>query len=244
MNPQTQGHVSENTPYHQEYIKLNDLLEKKPRSQSKYQDGDRMTYSEKEALKQLPEASRFPQFTGIGEYNHMELIDYTYGIFTDVPCIPDYWITSRLNTNFKGHASIWYTEMKEIHGRRNWPWWRNQIIQKYRNDTWIWQKALSLGNDRYTVDKDSYDWCLIHSKRLIAIDPHIKKMRNHKLLTKLPGDLEHEVKCRFSKESTLDEISNTLKEVRIRTSIGIYNTHSTSDNRDNPTLEARETHDS
>ncbi|MBW0525543.1 hypothetical protein O181_065258 [Austropuccinia psidii MF-1] len=44
-------------------------------------------------------------------------------------------------------------------------------------------------------------------------------MRNHKLLTKLPGDLEHEVKCRCSKESTLDEISTTLQEVRIRTSI-------------------------
>ncbi|MBW0498872.1 hypothetical protein O181_038587 [Austropuccinia psidii MF-1] len=78
--------------------------------------------------------------------------------------------------------------MKEIHGRRNWPWWRSQIIQKYRNDTWIWQKTLSFGNDRYTVDKDPYDWCLRQSKR--------------------------------------------------------YNNHSTGDNRENPTLEAKETHDS
>ncbi|MBW0548727.1 hypothetical protein O181_088442 [Austropuccinia psidii MF-1] len=52
-------------------------------------------------------------------------------------------------------------------------------------------------------------------------------MRNHKLLTKLPGDLEHAVKCTYPKESTLDEISTTLKEVRIRTSIGRDNTHST-----------------
>ncbi|MBW0561125.1 hypothetical protein O181_100840 [Austropuccinia psidii MF-1] len=52
-------------------------------------------------------------------------------------------------------------------------------------------------------------------------------MRNHKLLTKLPGDLEHELKCRCLKESTLDEISTTLQEVRIRTSIGRKNTHST-----------------
>ncbi|MBW0487459.1 hypothetical protein O181_027174 [Austropuccinia psidii MF-1] len=151
----------------------------------------------------------------------MELIDSTDGLFTDVPSVPDYWITARLNTAFKGHASIWYTEMKEIHGRRNWPWWRSQIIQKCRNDTWIWQKTLSFGNDRYRVDKDPYDWCLRQSKRLIAIDPHITtEMRNHKL----PGDIEHAVKCRCSKESTLDEISTTLKEVRIRTSIGRYNT--------------------
>ncbi|MBW0527829.1 hypothetical protein O181_067544, partial [Austropuccinia psidii MF-1] len=103
--------------------------------------------------------------------------------------------------------------MKEIHGRRNWPWWRSQIIQEYRNDTWIGQKTLSFGNDRYTVDKDPYDWCLRQSKRVIAIYPHITtEMRNHKLLTKLPGDLEHAVKCRCSKESTLDEISTALKE--------------------------------
>ncbi|MBW0518820.1 hypothetical protein O181_058535 [Austropuccinia psidii MF-1] len=45
-------------------------------------------------------------------------------------------------------------------------------------------------------------------------------------------------------EFTFDEISNTLKEVRIRTWIGGNNTQSTGDNRDNPTLEAKETHDS
>ncbi|MBW0545742.1 hypothetical protein O181_085457 [Austropuccinia psidii MF-1] len=64
----------------------------------------------------------------------MEPIDYIDGLFTDVPRIPDYWIAARLNTEAKGHASIWYTEMKEMHDRRHWPWWKSQIIQKYRND--------------------------------------------------------------------------------------------------------------
>ncbi|MBW0504793.1 hypothetical protein O181_044508 [Austropuccinia psidii MF-1] len=67
-------------------------------------------------------------------------------------------------------------------------------------------------------------------------------MRNHKLLIKLPRDLAHAVKCRCFKESTLDQISTTLQEVRIRTSIGRCNTHTTGDNRENPTLEAKETH--
>ncbi|MBW0495435.1 hypothetical protein O181_035150 [Austropuccinia psidii MF-1] len=214
-------------------------------SQSQYQDGDKMNCSQKEESKQLPEASSWPEFSGIGEYDQLEIIDYIDGLFTDVPSIPDYWITARLNTAFKGNASIWYTEMKEIPGRRNWPWWRSQIIQKYGNDTWIRQKTLSFENDRYKVDKDHYDWCLRQSKRLIAIDPHITtEVRNHKLLNKLPGDLEHAVKCRFSKESTLDEIANTLQEVRIRTSIGRYNNNIIGDNRENPTLEAKETHDS
>ncbi|MBW0554561.1 hypothetical protein O181_094276 [Austropuccinia psidii MF-1] len=64
-----------------------------------------MSQSEKEALKQLPEASSWPKISGKGEYEHMELIDYIDGLFIDVPRIPDYWITARINTAFKGHAN-------------------------------------------------------------------------------------------------------------------------------------------
>ncbi|MBW0507155.1 hypothetical protein O181_046870 [Austropuccinia psidii MF-1] len=66
-----------------------------------------MTYSEKEALKQLPEDSSWPNISDVGEYDHMEVIDYIEGLLIHVPTIPDYWITARLNTAFKGHASIW-----------------------------------------------------------------------------------------------------------------------------------------
>ncbi|MBW0475729.1 hypothetical protein O181_015444 [Austropuccinia psidii MF-1] len=77
-----------------------------------------MTYSEKKALKHLSEASRWPNISDVGEYDYMELIDYIYVLLIDVPSIPDYWITARLHIAFKGHASIWYTEMKEVYGGR------------------------------------------------------------------------------------------------------------------------------
>ncbi|MBW0494739.1 hypothetical protein O181_034454 [Austropuccinia psidii MF-1] len=141
MKLQPQGHVMDNL-YHQDDIKPDAMLINKARSPSQYQDGDNMSYSEKESLKQLPEASIWPKFSGTGEYDHMELIDYVDGLFIDVTSIPDYCITARLNTAFKGHASIWYTEMKEINGRRNWTWWNIQIIQKYSNGTWIWKKTM------------------------------------------------------------------------------------------------------
>ncbi|MBW0480791.1 hypothetical protein O181_020506 [Austropuccinia psidii MF-1] len=180
------------------------MLVNKEISPSQYQDGDKISYYEKEALKQLPETSSWPKFSGTGEYDHMELIDSIDGLFIDLPSIPDYWITARLNTASKGHASIWYTEMKEIYGRRNWPWWKSQIIQKYSN-----------------VDKDLYEWCLRQSKRLKAIDPHIKiQMRDHKLLTQIPGELKHAVKCRCNQNCTLDDIANTLQDIRKRTNIG------------------------
>ncbi|MBW0482422.1 hypothetical protein O181_022137 [Austropuccinia psidii MF-1] len=88
--------------------------------------------------------------------------------------------------------------MKEIHGRRNWPWWKNQIIQKHRNGTWISQKTMSFENEKYSLDKDPYEWYLRQSKRLEAIDPQMNiQMRNDKLLTQIPGELEHAVKFRW-----------------------------------------------
>ncbi|MBW0464009.1 hypothetical protein O181_003724 [Austropuccinia psidii MF-1] len=153
----------------------------------------------------------------------MELIDHIYRLFIDVPSIPDFWITYLLNSEFKGHASIWYIEMEEIHGQRNWLWWRSQIIQKYINGTWIWQKTMSFAKYKYSVDKDPYEWCLTKSKRLKAIDPQMNsKMGNHKRFTHMPGELKHAIKCICNHICTLDDISNTLQDVRKKKNIGKY----------------------
>ncbi|MBW0484092.1 hypothetical protein O181_023807 [Austropuccinia psidii MF-1] len=89
------------------------------------------------------------------EYDHMNLIDYTVTLFIDGPSIPDYWITARLNTAFKEHASIWYTEMKEVHGRRNLAWWKSKIIQN---------KAMVVGYSRrpFNLRMTSTLWTNIH----------------------------------------------------------------------------------
>ncbi|MBW0541010.1 hypothetical protein O181_080725 [Austropuccinia psidii MF-1] len=82
---------------------------------------------------------------------------------------------------------------------------------------------MSFENDKYSVDKDPYEWCLRRSKRLKAIDPQMNiQMRNQKLLTQMPGELEHAVRCRFNHNCALDEIANTLQDVRKRTNIGKY----------------------
>ncbi|MBW0513587.1 hypothetical protein O181_053302 [Austropuccinia psidii MF-1] len=56
MKPQPQGHVMDNS-YHRDDIKPYAMLINKTISPSQYQDGDNMSYSEKEALKCPPEAS-------------------------------------------------------------------------------------------------------------------------------------------------------------------------------------------
>ncbi|MBW0465398.1 hypothetical protein O181_005113 [Austropuccinia psidii MF-1] len=127
----------------------------------------------------------------------MELIHHIDGLLIDVPSIPDYLITARLKTALKGNASIWYTDIKEIHGRGSWPLWKSQIVKMYSNGTWIWKKTMAFEDEKYSVDNDPYEWCLRQSDRLKFIDPQMKiQMRNHKLLTQMPGELENAVKCR------------------------------------------------
>ncbi|MBW0570617.1 hypothetical protein O181_110332 [Austropuccinia psidii MF-1] len=135
-----------------------------------------------------------PEPVGLGERSTQEPEIFVH---TSRISITDYWITDRLNTAFKGHASIWYTEMEEIHGRRSWPWWRSQTIKKNSNGPWVWQKTMSFENDKHSVDKDPYEWCLRQSKRLKANDPQMNiQMTNHKLLKQMPGELENAVKFR------------------------------------------------
>ncbi|MBW0569893.1 hypothetical protein O181_109608 [Austropuccinia psidii MF-1] len=96
---------------------------------------------------------------------------------------------------------------------------------------------MSFKNDKYSVDKDPYEWCLRQSKRHKAIDPQMSiQMRNHKLLTKMPGELEHAVKFRCNHNCTLDEIANTLQDVRKRTNIGKYTPHKRNGFKDKQTF--------
>ncbi|MBW0498219.1 hypothetical protein O181_037934 [Austropuccinia psidii MF-1] len=82
---------------------------------------------------------------------------------------------------------------------------------------------MSFENDKYSVEKDPYEWCLRKSKRLKVIYPQMNtQMRNPKLLKKMPGELKNSVKCRCKQGCPLDDIANTLQDVSKRTNIGKY----------------------
>ncbi|MBW0483302.1 hypothetical protein O181_023017 [Austropuccinia psidii MF-1] len=70
---------------------------------------------------------------------------------------------------------------------------------------------MSFENDKYSLDKDPYQWCLRQSKGHEAIDPQMNiQMRNHKLLTQIPGELEHAAKKRvYAIEKVPEEESPT-----------------------------------
>ncbi|MBW0546685.1 hypothetical protein O181_086400 [Austropuccinia psidii MF-1] len=195
MKAQPQGHAIHN-PYHQDDIKPDAMLMNNAISSSQHQHGYNKFYSERDALKQLPEASSWPKLSGTGKYDCMELIDCIDKLFIDVPSIPDYWIIVILHIKFKGYSSIWYTEMKEIHGRRNRPSWKSQIIQKY------------------SIDEESQT-------------PY-KNATRTRACSSLQMQLEHAVHYRCNPNCTLDDIANTLQDLRKRTNIGKYTLYESS----------------
>ncbi|MBW0547481.1 hypothetical protein O181_087196 [Austropuccinia psidii MF-1] len=88
---------------------------------------------------------------------------------------------------------------------------------------------MSFENDKYSVEKDPYEWYLRQSKRLEAIDPQINiQMRNHTILTQIPGALEHSVKCRCNHNCNLDDIEKTLPDIKTTTNIGKYSPYKSS----------------
>ncbi|MBW0481866.1 hypothetical protein O181_021581 [Austropuccinia psidii MF-1] len=96
---------------------------------------------------------------------------------------------------------------------------------------------MSFKDDKYSVDKDPYEWCLRHSKRLKAISTQMNiQMRNHKILTQIPGELEHAIKCRCNLSCTIDDIRNTLQDLRKRTNIGKYSPYKSSSFKEKQTF--------
>ncbi|MBW0539638.1 hypothetical protein O181_079353 [Austropuccinia psidii MF-1] len=108
---------------------------------------------------------------------------------------------------------------------------------EYRNGTWIWKKSMSFQNFKYSMDRIPYEWCLREPKRLKSIEPQMKiQIRNHKLLTQMPGELEHAIKCRCKQSCTLDDIENNLKDLRKRKNIGKYSAYKISSFKDRQPL--------
>ncbi|MBW0551479.1 hypothetical protein O181_091194 [Austropuccinia psidii MF-1] len=89
-------------------------------------------------FKDIPRLEEWPTFSGEGEYNHMEFMK-TIDMFKEDFNIPDEYISARLHSLFTKSAKKWYYKMRQDHGKHSWPWWKEQIISKWANDSWRFQ---------------------------------------------------------------------------------------------------------
>ncbi|MBW0466027.1 hypothetical protein O181_005742 [Austropuccinia psidii MF-1] len=84
-------------------------------------------------LKEVPKPKEWPDFSGEGEYDHMEFIRGIEIIKDDFE-LPERLVTARFNTFFSRLAHRWYIKLRQAHGHQSWTWWKKQIINKWEND--------------------------------------------------------------------------------------------------------------
>ncbi|MBW0561914.1 hypothetical protein O181_101629 [Austropuccinia psidii MF-1] len=85
-------------------------------------------------FKDIPRLEEWPTFSGEGEYNHIEFMK-AIDMFKEDFNIPDEYISARLSSLFPKSEKKWYYKMRQDHGKHSWPWWKEQIISKWENDS-------------------------------------------------------------------------------------------------------------
>ena len=167
-------------------------------------------------LENLPKSSEWPTFSGEGEYDHYEFIEWIDNLKEDTNS-PDELICSKLPTILKGVAHTWYrTRRKEVVNRKQWDFWKNEIINKFSTHTWIRKVKIAFRRDKCNVQGDIEPaiWCTRQAKRLRATDRTIDSFTiNEKLLSQLDRKTEYKMKIAMDAEDDLSEFITQLEHI-------------------------------
>ncbi|MBW0583094.1 hypothetical protein O181_122809, partial [Austropuccinia psidii MF-1] len=185
-------------------------------------------------FKDIPRLEEWPTFSGEGEYNHMEFMK-TIDMFKEDFNIPDEYISARLHSLLTKSAKKWYYKMRQDHGKHSWPWWKEQIISKWANDSWRFRMENSFEEAIFNIERDRpMTWFLKQKDRLTALHPDMSETMVHKrILRKCGGDLEHAIRSRFIEPCSTEDYINAMEDITTRTKIGRNWSKSPIDNKTN-----------
>ncbi|MBW0560652.1 hypothetical protein O181_100367 [Austropuccinia psidii MF-1] len=151
-------------------------------------------------LKEVPKIKEWPQFSGEGEYDHIEFIRGIEMIKEDFE-LPHRLVTARFNTLFTKSAHRWYIKLRQAHGHQ-----------------------IETGSEsaKSNADKDkALPWFCQQKDRLTELYHDMSEFMMHrKILRQCGGDLEYAVKSRTTEKFSAEDIINILEEVTTRTKIG------------------------
>jgi hypothetical protein len=176
----------------------------------------------KQMMAAIPKTSDWPTFSGEGEYDHTEFIEWIDTLKSDMD-LHDRIIISRLNLLFKSSASEWYKGVKNQFGLQTWDWWKHQIENKFGNATWRRRVQKAFYNSRFDANNSSVSaWVTKKYRRIKSIEPYLNTEQiNIKLLDLCDGEVAYAVKCAL--DTTHADIStfiNVLQEIVDQTNLG------------------------
>ncbi|MBW0516656.1 hypothetical protein O181_056371 [Austropuccinia psidii MF-1] len=136
--------------------------------------------------------------------------------------LPERLVTERFNTLFTRSAHRWYIKLRQAHGHQSWTWWKNQIINKWANDSLILKVETAFESSKFNSYKDrDLPWFCQQEDILTELYPDMSEfMIQKKIQRQFGGDLEHAVKRRTTEQFSAEDIINILEEVTSRTRIG------------------------
>ena len=101
----------------------------------------------------------------------------TIDMFKEDFNIPDEYISARLHSLFTKSAKKWYYKMRQDHGKHSWPWWKEQVISKWANDSWRFRMENSFEEAIFNIERDRpMSWFLKQKDRLTALHPDMCKV--------------------------------------------------------------------
>ncbi|MBW0512586.1 hypothetical protein O181_052301 [Austropuccinia psidii MF-1] len=84
-----------------------------------------------------------------------------------------------LQSLFTKSAKKWYYKMRQDHNKDSWPWWKEQIISKWENDSWRVRMENSFKESTFNTGRDMpMSWLLKHKDRSTALYPSISETMN------------------------------------------------------------------
>ncbi|MBW0525567.1 hypothetical protein O181_065282 [Austropuccinia psidii MF-1] len=136
--------------------------------------------------------------------------------------IPDEYISARLPSLFTKSENKWYYKMRQDHGKDSWPWWKEQIISKWKNDSWRFKMESSFEEAIFNIERDRLmSWFLKQKDRFTGLHPDMSETMIHaKILREFGGDLEHAVTRRCIEPCSTEDNTNAMEDITSRTKIG------------------------
>ncbi|MBW0570218.1 hypothetical protein O181_109933 [Austropuccinia psidii MF-1] len=112
--------------------------------------------------------------------------------------------------------------MRQDHGKHSWPWWKEQTISKWENDSWIFKMENSFEEAIINIERDRpMYWFLKWKDRLTALHPDMSETMIHKrILRKCGGGLGNAIRSRFIEPCSTEDYIYSTEDITTRTKIG------------------------
>ncbi|KAG0138919.1 hypothetical protein CROQUDRAFT_20315, partial [Cronartium quercuum f. sp. fusiforme G11] len=172
--------------------------------------------------KDYPPVKDWPRFSGEGEYNHLEWIEWIDNV-QDELSMPDSLITCKLAIIMINSARSWFISKRRSIGKASWPKWRELIKENFGTPLWKRKMGLAFDKDRFRNEHRNKPvaWLQLQRKRLNAAWPFLTTSEQiDKILGVCHGDIEHAVQSRIRDMENFEAFANIFEEVVTNTSAG------------------------